>query len=34
VVGVEKGVGTDKLAGKSARFFLLGRSNRMIVFSR
>ena len=34
VVGVEQGIGTDKLAGKSARFFLLGRSNRMIVFSR
>jgi hypothetical protein len=34
VVGLQEGSGTDRLAGRMARFFLLGRSNRWIVFSR
>ena len=34
VVGIESGVGTDRLAGRLARFFLTGKSNRMIEFER
>jgi hypothetical protein len=34
VVGVELGTGTDRLAGKRARFFLTGKSDRMIEFER
>lgn len=34
VVGVESGLGTDRLAGRRARFFLTGKSNRMIEFER
>lgn len=34
VVGIESGIGTDRLAGQRARFFLTGRSNRMIEFER
>lgn len=34
VVGVEPGTGTDRLAGKRARFFMTGRSERMIEFER
>jgi hypothetical protein len=33
VVGLEPGSGTDRLAGKRARFFLTGRSERFIEFS-
>jgi hypothetical protein len=32
VVGIEPGSGTDRLAGRRARFFLTGKSNRMIEF--
>lgn len=34
VVGIENGSGTDRLAGRRARFFLTGKSNRMIEFER
>ncbi len=34
VVGLESGVGTDRLAGQRARFFLTGKSNRLIEFGR
>lgn len=34
VVGIEKGSGTDRLAGQRARFFMTGKSNRMIEFER
>lgn len=34
VVGLEAGSGTDRLAGKRARFFLTGRSERWIEFER
>jgi hypothetical protein len=34
VVGIENGSGTDRLAGQRARFFLTGKSNRMIEFER
>jgi hypothetical protein len=33
-IGVEAGSGTDKLAGRRARFFLTGRSEHMIEFER
>ena len=33
-VGIESGAGTDRLAGKRARFFLTGKSTRMIEFER
>ena len=32
VMGLEPGVGTDKLAGARARFFMSGRSNHVIAF--
>ena len=34
VVGVENGSGTDRLAGRRARFFMIGKSNRLIEFER
>lgn len=34
VVGLEAGAGTDKVAGQRARFYLTGRSEYMIEFSR
>jgi hypothetical protein len=34
VVGIENGAGTDRLAGRRARFFMTGKSNQMIEFSR
>jgi hypothetical protein len=34
VVGLEIGAGTDRVAGRRARFFLTGKSNRMIEFER
>jgi hypothetical protein len=34
VVGTELGIGTDKVAGESARFFMEGRSEHIIRFSR
>ncbi len=34
VIGAESGVGTDRIAGKRARFFMTGRSERMIEFDR
>ncbi len=34
VVGLDVGSGTDKLAGQRARFFLTGKSDQMIEFSR
>lgn len=34
VVGLEPGEGTDRLAGRRARFFLTGRSDRFIEFDR
>ena len=34
VVGLETGSGTDRLAGQRARFFLTGRSEHTIVFTR
>ena len=34
VVGLEIGAGTDRVAGQRARFFLTGKSNRMIEFER
>ncbi len=34
VVGMEPGSGTDRLAGRRARFFMTGRSERMIEFER
>jgi len=34
VVGIETGVGTDRLAGRRARFFLTGKSNHLIEFER
>lgn len=33
-VGIEPGSGTDRLAGRRARFFLTGQSERMIEFER
>jgi len=34
VIGTEAGSGTDRLAGKRARFFMTGRSDRYIEFER
>jgi hypothetical protein len=34
VIGMEAGTGTDRIAGKRARFFLTGRSERYIEFER
>jgi hypothetical protein len=34
VIGMEPGAGTDRIAGKRARFFLTGRSERYIEFDR
>ena len=34
VIGLEPGVGTDRLAARRARFFLTGKSDRMIEFER
>jgi len=34
VIGMEAGAGTDRLAGKRARFFMTGRSDRYIEFER
>jgi hypothetical protein len=34
VVGVEPGTGSDRLAGRRARFFMTGRSERLIEFER
>ena len=34
VIGGEHGVGTDRLAGRRARFFMTGRSERIIEFER
>jgi hypothetical protein len=34
VIGTEAGSGTDRLAGKRARFFMTGKSERMIEFDR
>ncbi|HYB96093.1 MAG TPA: hypothetical protein VEC39_14055 [Vicinamibacterales bacterium] len=34
VIGAEPGVGTDRAAGQRARFFMMGRSERMIEFAR
>lgn len=34
VVGLEPGIGTDRVAGRRARFFLTGKSNRLIEFER
>ena len=34
VVGIESGSGTDRLAGRRARFFMTGKSDRMIEFQR
>ena len=34
VIGEEPGVGTDRVAGKRARFFITGRSDRYIEFER
>jgi hypothetical protein len=34
VIGEERGVGTDRVAGKQARFFMFGRSNWIITFER
>jgi len=33
-VGIEPGTGTDRLAGRRARFFMTGKSERMIEFER
>jgi hypothetical protein len=34
VIGTESGMGSDRLAGKHARFFMTGRSDRFIEFER
>jgi hypothetical protein len=34
VIGEETGIGTDRVAGRRARFFMTGRSQRMIEFTR
>jgi hypothetical protein len=34
VIGSERGIGTDRVAGRRARFFMMGRSERMIEFDR
>ena len=33
-VGIEPGIGTDKVAGRRARFFMTGKSERMIEFDK
>ena len=34
VIGAESGVGSDRTAGQRARFFMMGKSTRMIEFQR
>jgi hypothetical protein len=34
VIGTDAGSGTDRLAGKRARFFMTGRSERYLEFER
>ena len=34
VIGTEVGIGSDRVAGKRARFFMTGRSDRFIEFER
>jgi hypothetical protein len=34
VIGEETGTGTDRMAGRRARFFMTGRSDRWIEFER
>jgi hypothetical protein len=34
VIGEERGIGTDRIAGKQARFFMFGRSQWLIVFGQ
>lgn len=34
VIGSERGIGTDRMAGRRARFFMIGKSERMIEFER
>lgn len=34
VIGTEQGTGTDRIAGKRARFFMTGKSDRFIEFER
>jgi hypothetical protein len=34
VLGLEPGMGTDKVAGERARFFMAGRSEHLIRFSQ
>jgi hypothetical protein len=34
VIGADQGTGTDRIAGQRARFFMTGRSERMIEFGR
>lgn len=34
VIGEERGAGTDRIAGRRARFFMTGRSERLIEFER
>jgi hypothetical protein len=34
VIGLETGTGTDRQAGESARFFVGGKSNYFIQFSK
>jgi hypothetical protein len=34
IIGLEMGTGTDRLAGQRARFFITGRSERVIEFAR
>jgi hypothetical protein len=34
VMGTESGIGTDRTAGRRARFFMMGKSTRMIEFER
>ena len=34
VIGMAAGIGTDRIAGRRARFFLTGRSERYIEFER
>ena len=33
-IGLEAGISTDRLAGRRARFFMTGKSERMIEFER
>jgi hypothetical protein len=34
VIGTEPGMGTDKVAGQTARFFMKGESSHLITFSK